>query len=399
MMESLIAFQNNLLRQVPNHWSRALFHKLDWQQRLLGLKGLRGVGKTTLLLQYLKYRDPYLQESLYVTADAPWFYNNSLYELTEQWQKYGGKLLILDEIHKYPKWSQELKVAYDGHPNMQFLFSASSAFQVFKGEADLSRRALIRELPGLSFREYLSFKTGIDFPAYPLETLLKQASTITQDIGAHLKPLPWFQAYLKTGYFPFTADENEYLAQERLQHTINTILESDLAFSQDYSPANIQKLKRLLGFMAEAAPFEPNISRIAQKLNIGRVKVYNFLKHLEDARLLNFLHRSGQSIAALQKPSKIYFENTNLARAFGQQADPGAMRETFLCNQLKQAGYRVTLPQKGDFEVAHQGILEVGGPNKTGKQVKDQPNAYLAPDDIEYGFGNRIPLWLFGFLY
>lgn len=398
-MEELISFQNNLLRETPDSWHRALFDKLDWEQRLLGLKGLRGVGKTTLMLQYLKHHYPDPEKALYVTADSPWFYNNSLYQLAEQWQKYGGKLLMVDEIHKYPQWSKELKVSYDGHPDMKFIFSASSAFDIFKGEADLSRRAIVRELPGMSFREYLSFQKGIDLPAYSLEQIVEHASAISKEISAYLKPLPHFHDYLKTGYFPFSSGENEFILQEKLNNTVNTILESDLAFIQDYSASNILKIKKLLGVIADSAPFEPNISKLANKLQIGRNNVYNYLKHLEDARLLNFAHKTGKSISALQKPSKIYFENTNLALAFGQNADIGALRETFLFNQLKNAGHRVSLPAKGDFLANEQFTFEVGGPNKTSQQIKDVPESYLALDDIEYGFGNTIPLWLFGFLY
>lgn len=399
-MNDLIAYQNNLLSQTPNNWFRSLLDNLHWEQRLLGLKGLRGVGKTTLMLQYLKHYYPKPENALYVTADAPWFYSNSLYQLTEQWSKYGGKLLMVDEIHKYPQWSRELKVAYDGHPDMQFIFSASSAFDVFKGEVDLSRRAIVRELPGMSFREYLAYQLGIQLPAYSLEQIIQNAASISKSVSAKVKPLPHFREYLKTGYFPFSCGENEKsIAQEKFQNTINTILESDLAFIQDYSPANILKLKRLLGVIADAAPFEPNVSKIANKLNIGRVKVYNYLKHLADARLLNFINKAGKSVAVLQKPSKIYFENTNLATAFGQKSDIGAMRETFFFNQLKNTNHQVALPNNGDFIVDDTYIFEVGGPNKTTKQIRDMPNSYLALDDIEYGFGKTIPIWLFGFLY
>lgn len=399
-MDQLFSYQNKLLEQTPGEWYRSMFRQLEWEQRLLGIKGLRGVGKTTLLLQYLKHHYPEPESALYVTADDPWFYNRSLAELIEEWHKYGGKLLLVDEVHKYPNWSRELKVGYDGHPDMRFIFTASSAFDVFKGEADLSRRAIVRDIPGMSFREYLHFAHGLEFDTVSLNQLLKEGPKLTKMIKKELKPLPLFNEYLQQGYFPFSGKEEDWrLSREKFISIVNVTLETDLAFVEDYSASNILKIKKLLGVIADSAPFEPNISKIAKKLKIGRNTVYNFLKHLEDTGILRLQYKRGSGITALQKPEKVYFENPNIAMAYGNASDKGALRETFFINQLHNAGYKVNLAEKGDFIVEDQYVFEVGGKNKQAGQVKEVPESRLALDEIEYAFGNKIPLWMFGFLY
>jgi len=398
-MEELFSYQNKILKSVTNQWQRYAFQKIDWSQRLFGIKGLRGVGKTTLLLQYLKFHYPNKEQALYVSADHPWFYSNSLHELITEFEKMGGKLLLIDEIHKYPKWSSELKTAFDAHSEMQFIFSASSAFDIFKAEADLSRRATVTLLPGLSFREFIEFRHGISLEAVSLDEILKDASDISNRVNEKIKPLPLFKKYLSYGYFPFLRDEADETIRQKLAAIVHTVLESDLAYVQDYSPSNIQKIKKLLGVIAGTAPFTPNISKIADKLNVGRNSIYNYLKHLEDAHILNLTHKTGRGISVLQKPDKVYFENTNLAYALNINAQSGAIRETFFVNQLRNAGYDIHLAKKGDFLINDEITVEVGGKNKTGKQVIEVQNAWLAKDDIEFSFQNSIPLWMFGLLY
>lgn len=214
-----------------------------------------------------------------------------------------------------------------------------------------------------------------------------------------MKPIPLFKEYLRTGYFPFARDEKEEFRQQKFTGIVNTVLENDLAYVQDYSPANIQKIKKLLGIIAGSAPFTPNISKIAEKLHVGRNTIYNFLKHLEDAHILNLVHKSGRGISVLQKPDKIYFENTNLALALNTNAEPGTLRETFFLNQLKSAGKVVNLAKKGAFLVDEKYEFEVRGKNKGSDQIRNEENAWLALDNIEYAFRQSIPLWLFGFLY
>lgn len=398
-MEELYSYQNKLLQSVTNKWVRSAYSNINWKQRLFGIKGLRGVGKTTLMLQYLKYNYEDPDNALYVSADNPWFYDNSLYELITEFGKNGGKLLLIDEIHKYPKWARELKVGYDTHLEMQFIFSASSAFDIVKAEADLSRRATVTLLPGLSFREFLEFRYGVEFSKYQLSDLLANAPAISKTINSKIRPIPLFKEYLQNGYFPFLQNESEEAVIEKLGAIINAVLESDLAFVQDYSPSNIQKIKKLLGVIAGSAPLSPNISKIANKLNVGRNTVYNYLKHLEDAHILNLTHKTGRGISVLQKPDKIYFENTNMALALNKNADSGSLRETFIVNQFRNAGHEIHLGKKADFLIDDSVIIEVGGKNKTAKQIAEIENAYLAKDDTEYAFRNSIPLWMFGMLY
>lgn len=398
-MEELFSYQNKILQSVNNKWHRYAFEKIDWNQRLFGIKGLRGVGKTTLLLQHLKLRYHDKEHALYVSADHPWFYNNSLFELITSFEKMGGKMLMIDEIHKYPRWSSELKSGFDANPGMQFIFSASSAFDIFKAEADLSRRATVTLLPGLSFREFLEFRHGISVEAVSFHDILEDSLDISRRMNNTFKPMPLFKEYLLNGYFPFLKNGTDETTRQKLTAVVHTVLENDLAYVQDYSPSNIQKIKRLLGVIAGTAPFTPNISKIAKKLNVGRNTIYNYLKHLEDAHILNLTHKTGRGISVLQKPDKVYFENTNLAYALNSKAKIGALRETFFVNQLRNAGHDVHLAKKGDFFIDDEITVEVGGKNKSGKQVVDAQKAYIAKDNTEYAFQNTIPLWMFGMLY
>ncbi len=398
-MEELFSYQNKILKPISERWFRSVFGTIDWNQRLFGIKGLRGVGKTTLLLQYLKFHYPEKEKALYVSADNPWFYDNRLYRLISDFDKSGGQLLLIDEIHKYPGWPAELKAGYDAHSQMQFIFSASSAFDIFKAEADLSRRATVTLLPGLSFREFLEFRHGIQFPSITLNELLENARELSEVFNEKAKPLPLFKEYIRNGYFPFLKDESDESTRQKLSAIVNAVLENDLAYVQDYSPSNIQKIKKLLGVIAGTAPFTPNVSKIADKLNVGRNTIYNYLKHLEDAHILNLTHKTGRGISVLQKPDKVYFENTNLALALNEKADSGALRETFFVNQLRKAGHYIHLAKKGDFLIDDKITVETGGKNKTGKQIAGIENAYVFKDDVEYAFQNSIPLWMFGLLY
>jgi hypothetical protein len=398
-MEELISFQGNLLQVVSDKWFRYLYRDLWDDQRLLGIKGLRGTGKTTLLLQYLKYRHRNIGTGLYVTLDHPYFYRHNLFDLAGDWYQYGGELLLIDEIHKYPNWSRELKLMYDGFPNLKIFFTASSALDLFRGESDLSRRLLTQNLHGLSFREYLSLIHGFHFEVIALEHLLTNAAEHAESITREMKPLPLFRDYLKTGYFPFSKTEEADKLQYKLIQIINTVLESDLAYVQNYNASNINNLKKLLGVIASSAPFQPNISNIARKLTMGRETINQYLKHLDDAHILMLAHRTGKGSSTLQKPDKIYIENTNFAFALKNTPEVGAIRETFFINQLRNCGHEVEIAKKGDFLIDNKWLIEVGGKSKDGKQIANAENAFLAVDETETAFGNKIPLWLFGFLY
>ncbi|MCF8219481.1 MAG: AAA family ATPase [Bacteroidales bacterium] len=399
-MQELFSYQNNLLRLTDTQWHRYLYPELKKKTRLLGLKGLRGVGKTTMLLQYLADDCPEPDKALYVTADHPYFYTNSLFDLASQWHSYGGKFLLIDEVHKYALWAQELKLIYDGYPDMQVYFTGSSALDLYKGEADLSRRLETKTLQGLSFREYLSLNHNLHFERLTLEEIFTHHTEIAKKMLSGIKILPLFKTYLEKGYFPFAKEIPEGALSSRLLQVINAVLENDLAYIKGYSASNVEKVKRLLGVIAQSVPFEPNIAKIVDRLHISRSSVYSYLKNLKDAQILYYLYKPGKGLSKLQKPGKIYFENTSFLFAFQDNPDMGTLRETFFMNQLKNAGHQINLsPEKGDFVIDEKFTIEIGGRNKKDKQIQGIENSYLAIDDIEFGFDRKIPLWMFGFLY
>jgi len=396
-MDVLFEFQENLVRPVKNDFRRYLHNQINWKQRMIGIKGPRGAGKTTLMLQHLKYDLGLPSDALYITADHTWFYNHTLLETANDWYKQGGKVLFIDEVHKYPKWSVELKNIYDGLPEMQVVFSASSALDIYRGEADLSRRVVSYLLAGLSFREFLSFTNGNDFDAVSIDDIVKDHRNLSRTITDGLRPLPAFRKYLQLGYLPIIA-EGEDSYQLKLTQVINTIVETDLAYIAGYNTGTATKVKKLLGVIAESVPFKPNIAALSRKLDLSRDSVYQYIYQLKDARLLNTLSSEGRGVSTLQKPDKIFLENTNLAFALKEKPDTGNIRETFVLNQLLNAGLNVSSPTEGDFYI--NGLtVEVGGKNKSTSQVRHLDNYIVAADDIEIGAGNKMPIWLFGFLY
>ena len=397
-MEALFEFQDALLMGIKPDFQRYLHDKINWNQRMIGVKGPRGAGKTTLLLQHLKFDLIKNNVSaLYVTADHPWFYKNSLLDTAMLWFRNGGEVLFIDEVHKYPNWSSELKNIYDGIPTLKVVFSASSALDIYRGQADLSRRVVSYSLPGLSFREYLKFTGAGDFSSYTLEDIQQNHREIALDIASKIRPLVHFQKYLKRGYLPiFVEGENEYLP--KLEQIINAVVDTDLAYISSYNAGTAIKVKKLLGVIAESVPFKPNISALSNKLDISRDRILEHIYQLRDARILNVLTVQGKGVSRLQKPDKLFLENTNLSYSMNPVPDIGNLRETFLLNQLLNARLEVFEPEFGDFFV--NGLtLEVGGKNKSSKQVSDSTNYLIASDGIETGWGSKIPLWLFGFLY
>jgi len=398
-MNSLYEYQEDVLEQVSDTFFRGLYHQLNWDERFLGITGLRGTGKTTMLLQYLKYTAPDRKNSLYVTADHPWFYDHTLLDLSRQFRKYGGTLLLIDEIHRYQNWSRELKNIYDGSPELQVVFTASSVLDIVTGEADLSRRAITKELTGLSFREFLELRHHYKIPVWSLEQLLQDPGEAIKNVLSEFKPIPIFNDYLKSGYFPFSITRSNESFRQLLNQVINTVMEVDLQIVEEYSASNTMKMKKLMGVIAETVPFEPNISKIAGRLGLGRDTVKTYLWNLDRARLLNLLSRSSKGVAALQKPDKIFLENTNLSYALKSRPERGTIRETFFVNQLRNAGHTIELAKTGDFIIDGKWTFEIGGPSKDSSQIQGVDDAYLAIDELEHPYLNRIPLWLFGFLY
>ncbi len=399
-MERLFEQSVRRVKNTPTVFTRFLFERINWHRRLIGIRGPRGVGKTTLLLQYIKLKLNASDSALYVSLDDLYFANHTIAELADYFVKLGGKFLFLDEIHKYPSWSRELKNIYDNYPDLQIVFTGSSALDIDKGDADLSRRAVMYDLPVMSLREYLAINNIGVFSTFSLSEIIENHREISLEITDKIKPLKYLYEYFRTGAYPFfneVGNAEEYY--QHLQRIVNLILETDLpAFTQiDY--LSVYKLKKLLSVIAESVPFHPNISKLSERIGVMRDTLVRYLYYLERAGLIALVHRHRKGISKLSKPEKIYLNDTNLVYALqGNSANIGTVRETFFRSQLS-VNYDVKIPDKGDFIVDDKFIFEIGGKNKTQKQIAGLKDAYVAIDGIEYGVDNKIPLWLFGFLY
>lgn len=389
-MDKLIQRFHALLAATDTGFLRYNYQLIDWKDRMIAILGARGVGKTTLLLQYIKLNLP-VQETIYVSADDFYFTEHKLLDFAEEFHKMGGKYLFVDEIHKYIGWSKEMKLIYDYLPNLHIIFTGSSILDIFKGTDDLSRRVLLYKMYGMSFREYLNMQYGHDLPAYSLEQIINHE---TGDIPVEF-PLAAFKEYLKKGYYPF-AKQGNY--EERLLQTINTVLETDIPLFARLNASTAIKLKRLMAVVAQSVPFKPNYSKLAEIIGIDRQTLSDYITYMEKAGLLKQLYDATGGIRGLGKVSKLYLENTNLAYVLGKEIpDTGNIRETFFFNQLAMLHDVVASPQS-DFQVGGY-TFEIGGRNKGNAQIQGLDKAYIVKDDIEYGFGNTIPLWHFGFLY
>ncbi|MDD2387251.1 MAG: AAA family ATPase [Bacteroidales bacterium] len=405
-MEDLYAVSNKLINIVKTDFYRSLFEDIDWNQRLIEIRGSRGVGKTTLMLQKAKeYHNFNSQSVLYVSLDDSYFYNHSIKETAIQFSQYGGQYLFIDEVHKYPEkykaydWSSEIKNIYDQIPELKIVYSGSSIIQLYKGNGDLSRRRSTYNLNGLSFREYLSMNKIQNFNSLTTEEIIIGHVDIANQIIVKIKILPHFQNYIKHGYYPFYL-ENPKQYYQRIKNIVNLILEIDIPSVTDISFETINKIKKLLAAISSTVPYTPNLTRLSSNLNISDLRtLYNYLGFLENAELISLLRADATGNKILQKPEKIFPDNTNLIYALNQtNAKIGLIRETFFNNQLSYSDV-VNYPKIGDFIVNNNYTIEVGGKNKDSKQLKNINNSYFALDNIEIGFGNTIPLWLFGFLY
>lgn len=372
---------------------------INWNSRLICIRGSRGTGKTTLILQHIKKTFANnLENALYVSLDNLYFADNSLIALADSFSKRGGTHLFLDEVHKYPKWSQTIKNLYDDYPELSIVFTGSSLLEILNSRSDLSRRALVYELQGLSFREYLAIKEKKIFPKFSLEQILKDNEKISASIVKQTKPLKYFHEYLKTGYYPyFIKDEENYA--EKLGETINMILDIELPILRNVEVAYIPKIKKLLRVIAKSAPFLPNITKIATEINVSRQTLLVYLKYLEDSKIISLLYKNTRGLSLLEKPDKIFLENANLMYMLEpKNTDIGNARETFAQNQLAKE-HEVLFSEQSDFLVDKTWTFEVGGQNKKRKQIQSVANSFIFADDIEYGTQNRIPLWLLGFMY
>lgn len=367
-----------------------MFNRINWNARMIGLMGPRGIGKTTLVLQHIKEQLP-IKESLYVQAEDFYFASHRLTELADDFVKFGGRYLVIDEIHKYKDWSRELKLIYDYHAELHVIFTGSSVLDIAKGASDLSRRALMYEMQGLSYREYLKLFRNINFPVCPFKQILSNEVDIPD--GFH--PLQYFSDYLQRGYYPFSnGDIYQYI-----QQVVNATIETDIPQYADLSAATSRKLKRLLAIIAQSAPFKPNMTQIGSQIEVSRNNIADLCVYLEKAGMIGQLRTSTNGIQGLGKVDKIYLDNTSLLYALGNMnVEIGTVRETFFFNQTRTM-MNVTVSPISDFLIDGKYTFEVGGKKKKQKQLQNIENGFVVKDDIETGYGNIIPLWMFGMLY
>jgi predicted AAA+ superfamily ATPase len=397
--------QQKLIRNISLKNKRYLYEKIKWGNKCIALLGQRGVGKTTLMLQYLKefYHDN--PKALYISADNPYFKAVSLYEFAQQFEKLGGNVLFIDEIHKYDEWSSHIKSIYD-MTDLKVVISGSSMLRIHKQKADLSRRMNVYRLANLSFREYLQFNDVIKFDSITIEDIFKSHIKTASEISSKIKPLQHFNDYIKFGCYPFISEGKE-LYSNKLTGIINQILENDLPYITNINFSQINKIKKLVYLIAVSVPFSPNIAELARITEISRPTLIEYLYFLELASIINTVSYKGRGYGKLEKPDKIFLYNTNIANAITNNPNIGNIRETFFINQFKSYNYNkkdfivenILLSKKGDFLIENTYTIEIGGRNKSFEQIKSENNAFIAADDIEIGFRNKVPLWLFGFLY
>ncbi|AXJ01432.1 hypothetical protein CYPRO_2184 [Cyclonatronum proteinivorum] len=395
-MQQLFEKSIQKIRRTSLQFKRSLIDEIDWSARLIGIKGPRGVGKTTLMLQYMRENLPLNDQCLYVSLDSAWFARHELSGFIDDFVKAGGRYLFLDEVHKYPGWSTALKNAWDDYPDLKIVFSGSSLLEIVNARADLSRRALVYTLPGLSFREYLALKSGITLPAHDLSDILENHVALSSEITAEVRPLPLFRAYLKQRFYPFFLESPDtYLW--RLEEVVNYILEAELPALRNIDITYVPRIKKLMQIIAESVPFTPNVTQLSGRIGINRNTLISYFHYLEEASIIQNLYKDSAGLTKMQKPVKILMENTNLMHAIApHKVNAGAERETFFVNQLKM-NHTVEYSDIGDFRIDQHYYFEIGGKNKTGKQLQGQAG-WVAADTIETGFKNIIPLWLLGFL-
>jgi len=398
-MEELFNRYQRISQKIQTDFVRSFMQEVNWKARFIGIKGGRGVGKTTLLLQYLKINFTDKRAlTLYVSLDSFAFRGKTLLGLADEFVRNGGKYLFLDEVHKYPNWAQELKNIYDDYAELQIVFTGSSLLEILNSRADLSRRVVIYHMQGLSFREYIMLETGIYFAPLTLESILKDHLSWADLINAKIKVFPHFEKYLKQGYYPFYKEELD-LYEQRVEEVINMMLEIELPLLRGMDVGLVSKIKELLANISASVPFVPNIVNLSKKLEIHRTTLMSYLFYLQELGLTFHLVKEATGSVRLQKPAKIYLENTNLMYVLSPlSANRRNVRETFFANQVGYK-YNIRYHEKTDFLVNNIYAFEIGGKDKSKKQIIGLENAYIVSDDLEYGYQNKIPIWLFGFLY
>ncbi len=395
-MERLNAIYLHLLEETNLDFFRYLYPQINWDNRLIIIRGQKGVGKTTMLLQHIKKNFPDPTSVFYASADNSWFTTHTIVDLANYLASHGITHLFLDEVHKYKGWEQQIKEIYDSYPKLKLVITGSSMLRLDESEADLSRRRRTYTLHGMSFREYLRLEGVADTHPYQLNDIVKNHSVIAAQISSKIPVLKYFERYLVNGYYPFYREEGDGFL-ERLENVVNVIIQVEIPSVTKIEYESVYKIKLLLGILAQQTPYTLNVKDLSTTLGTSRDSIYKMLELLERASLIRRLYQQSGNMKQLQKPEKILFDNTNLMYALASSIDVGTMRETFVANML--CDHNLCMPQKGDFLVDNQYLFEVGGRAKGYKQIADIENSYTVADGIELGIGNRLPLWLFGMLY
>ena len=403
-MDALFRKHERLLATTSTEIIREKMDEIHWNARLVSIMGPKGVGKSTLIKQYLKQHfQPGDRSALYCSADTVDFSTRTLVALAEEFVMHGGELLVIDEIHKYkpgkPDWSREIKEIYELFPTLKMIVSGSSLLRLREGDADLSRRAIKYTMPGLSFREALRFYHGLEFPRWTLEDILAHPYDLWQTVTSKCKPVALFKEYMEKGYYPFLLEgEGEYYT--KIEQIINYIIETELPQICKVDVANVRKLQALIALICSEVPFELNANKIAAALEIGRDTVVEYLKYLGDAKVLNLLYSDKKKVGKLSKPDKIYLENPNILYALAPtKVEIGTLRETFAITSLSESHSVEYGKAQGDFRVDGKYTIEIGGPGKDFSQIAGIPDSYVFADDWDLPDGAKLPLWMLGFLY
>ena len=396
MIEQLQLLSNQILSQKVPEYKRFLFDKIDFNERLIGVLGSRGVGKTTLLLQYLHsiFKE---KKTLYIMADHPVVFELGLFNIADEFQKKGGEVLIIDEIHKIKNFEIDLKLIYDSFFSLNVVFTGSNAVAIDNAKADLSRRAIIYKLPVLSFREFLELETNEKFEPILLQEILENHTTHAIDILSKVKPFAYFEEYLKGGAYPFyKTSKNSYV--QKLLNASMQILETDLPMIYAIEHDKINSLKKMMVMLCQSEPYDINISKLCSAVELNQRTLYKYLGILQAAGLIRILGAKSTGISIISKPEKMYLDNTNLFSIFCNNSKIGTIRETFFASSVSY-NHNINYPKSGDFILDEKYTFEIGGKDKSFKQIKDAKEGFVVSDDIEVGFDNKIPLWLFGFIY
>ena len=399
MMEQLFKKHRMFISQVDMSIVREIVDKINWQKQLVAIKGSRGVGKTTLMRQYIKKTYGVQPgKALYCVMDSIYFTTHSLLDMAEKFYMMGGEHLFLDEVHKYPTWSKEIKEINDLYPNLKVTFTESSLIQILNADADLSRRVLSYTMEGLSFREFLHFYKGIQLPIFSLQEILQDPDSICDKVNEVCRPQQMFEEYLRVGYYPFY-DGNETEYYSRIENVINFIVEQEMPLFCGVEPAFTRKMKAMLLFLASNLPYEVNIAKLASYLELNKSTVLSYLSSMQRAELLHLLYADNKSVTKMQKPDKIFLHNTNMLFALAQNSVIGTIRECFVVNQLA-VNHTVEYGKSvGDFKIDGKITFEVGGHDKSFDQIANMPDSYILADSMEYPIGKKLPIWLVGMTY